>query len=113
MTFSSMSVRDELLSESINIRKKGLYINEYLTKENSKLMYDLRQIRKTTDNSIPLAIFSRGGVACYRLFDESIQRVFHPDDLKKLEVRLVQLKNQNEASQPSGTELRRSERLKN
>lgn len=87
MTFSNMEIKEQVLSKIIQLKKDGLYANEYLTKTNADLLYQLRQIKKTTGASF--STFTRGGIPCYRFEGqhEKLHRVFGPDDVEKLKKR--------------------------
>ena len=84
VTFSNLFVRDKILSNAIQKKRAGLFVNEYLTKNNSRLMYEMRKLKKKFHSSV--AVFSRRGVPCYRLEGENevAKRVFNNDDLNKL-----------------------------
>ena len=89
MTFSDMSVREQIFSKILQLKEDGLYANEYLSKHNDQLLYELRKLKRESNKDFK--VFSRGGIPCYRFpgQNESVHRVFNPGDLEKLQKRVT------------------------
>ena len=111
ISFSNMAIRNDVYSKSIQKKKTGLYVNEFLTRKNSKLLYDLRQIKREFE--VEFSIFSRSGIACARLQGphEIIQRMFNDNDIKKFRGKIARI-NLDQPKNDSPHQLRRSQRNK-
>ena len=111
LAFNDMSLRERILSKSIQTKKDGFFVNEYLTKENAKLLYDLRQLRR--NNDVGMSVFSRAGIPCYKLHgpNQEVKRIFSVGDVTRLRNQLAQ--NASRISQTDAPELRRSQRIRN
>ena len=117
LSFSNFSIRENILSKSIALKRNGLFVNEYLSKTNSKLLYELRQLKR---RGAPISVFSRGGIPCYRRVADQpgqddpgpVRRIFNEQDVEKLS---DTFKNhlQESSAHNNNQELRRSERHKN
>ena len=110
LTFSRISIKEQLLTKAIQTKKKGLFINEYLTQHNSKLLYELRKIKREFD--VSMSTFSRNGIPCFRLPGGQVQRILNADDLITLKRNLTQGHIRTTASTNPGPP-RRSERINN
>ena len=85
----NFATKIDLIKRVRQRKPEGLYLNEFLTESRLRLYLSARSLKKLHPNKIK-AVFTRGGVVCYTLADQT--RFHHLNTIEELE-RVIGLAN--------------------
>lgn len=99
VTTSSVFTKNDIVRYSRMFKPTNFYVNEYLTKKRSSILYRLRCLRKTYESVV--AVYSKNGHVYYKLSTDAADQHHRVSEVSELDTIEEGLKRETEATSAS------------